>query len=67
MTPTGKLRLCLFGEAGVDFKEPLRSGASVDDLSRIFQEALRFKPEKHHLAMGYSGPEAPVTMSEIGG
>ena len=67
MTPTGKLRLCLFGEAGVDFREPLRQGATADDLLGIFQQALRFKPERHHLSLGYSGPEAPITMSQIGG
>lgn len=67
MTTTGKLRLCLFGEAGVDLREPLRSGASVEELVGIIQNALRFKPESHNLSLGYSGPEAPITMSEIGG
>jgi len=67
MTPTGKLRLCLFGEAGVDLREPLRAGAKVADLEGIVRAALRQKPESHHLALGYSGPEAPITMSTIGG
>jgi cyclic pyranopterin phosphate synthase len=67
LTPTGKLRLCLFGEAGVDLREPVRSGASVDDLVGIIRTALADKPESHQLALGYSGPEAPVTMSQIGG
>jgi cyclic pyranopterin phosphate synthase len=67
MTPTGKLRLCLFGEAGVDLRAPLRAGAKVDDLVAIIHTALRQKPESHHLALGYSGPEAPITMSTIGG
>ena len=67
MTPTGKLRLCLFGEAGVDLRQPLRDGASCEELQKIILDALRFKPQSHHLALGYSGPEAPVTMSQIGG
>jgi cyclic pyranopterin phosphate synthase len=67
MTPTGKLRLCLFGEAGVDLREPLRAGATVDELEQHIRAALRQKPESHHLALGYSGPEAPITMSTIGG
>jgi len=67
LTPTGKLRLCLFGEAGVDLREPVRSGATVDDLVGIIRDSLTQKPESHELAMGYSGPEAPVTMSQIGG
>lgn len=67
LTPTGKLRLCLFGEAGVDLREPVRSGATVDDLVGIIRNSLAQKPESHNLALGYSGPEAPVTMSQIGG
>ncbi len=67
MTTTGKLRLCLFGEAGCDLRGPLRAGATVEDLRRIILEALGRKPESHHLALGYSGPEAPITMSQIGG
>jgi cyclic pyranopterin phosphate synthase len=67
MTPAGKLRLCLFGEAGVDLRAPLRAGATVDDLERLIRATLRQKPESHHLALGYSGPEAPITMSTIGG
>ena len=67
LTTTGKLRLCLFGEAGVDLRGPVRSGAGADDLVEILRSALRFKPESHHLALGYSGPEAPITMSQIGG
>ena len=67
LTSTGKLRLCLFGESGADLREPIRSGASVDDLVGIIQAALPSKPKSHHLALGYSGPEAPITMSQIGG
>jgi cyclic pyranopterin phosphate synthase len=67
MTTSGKLRLCLFGESGVDLRGPVRAGATVDDLRGIITDALKLKPESHHLAMGYSGPEAPITMSSIGG
>ncbi|MGH7724307.1 MAG: GTP 3',8-cyclase MoaA [Candidatus Eiseniibacteriota bacterium] len=67
MTTTGKLRLCLFGEAGCDLRAPLRAGASVEDLRGVILAALGRKPESHHLALGYSGPEAPITMSQIGG
>jgi cyclic pyranopterin phosphate synthase len=67
LTTTGKLRLCLFGESGCDLRTPLRAGATVDDLKGLILDALTRKPESHHLALGYSGPEAPVTMSSIGG
>jgi cyclic pyranopterin phosphate synthase len=67
LTTAGKLRLCLFGESGCDLRGPLRAGATVPELQAIVLEALKMKPESHHLALGYSGPEAPITMSSIGG
>ena len=67
LTTTGKLRLCLFGESGCDLRGPLRAGATVEDLRGLILASLKTKPESHHLALGYSGPEAPVTMSSIGG
>jgi cyclic pyranopterin phosphate synthase len=67
LTTAGKLRLCLFGESGCDLRTPLRAGASIADLQALVVAALKLKPESHHLALGYSGPEAPITMSTIGG
>jgi len=67
LTPAGQLRLCLFGEAGADLRGPLRRGATPDDLVAILQAALARKPESHRLALGHSGPEAPVAMAQIGG
>jgi cyclic pyranopterin phosphate synthase len=67
LTSTGQLRLCLFGEAGVDLGGPLRRGATVDDLQALIVESLARKPESHHLALGDGGREAPIIMSRIGG
>jgi cyclic pyranopterin phosphate synthase len=67
LTSTGQLRLCLFGEAGVDLGGPLRRGATVDDLQALIVESLARKPESHHLALGDGGHEAPIIMSRIGG
>jgi len=67
VTPAGQLRLCLFGEAGADLRGPLRRGAGVDDVVALLQAALARKPESHRLALGYGGPEAPITMAQIGG
>ena len=67
LTTAGKLRLCLFGESGCDLRGPLRAGATIPELKQIVVDALKMKPESHHLALGYSGPEAPITMSSIGG
>jgi cyclic pyranopterin phosphate synthase len=67
LTTAGKLRLCLFGESGCDLRGPVRAGATIPELQAIIRDALKMKPESHHLALGYSGPEAPITMSSIGG
>ena len=67
LTTAGKLRLCLFGESGCDLRGPLRAGATVPELQAMIVNALKMKPESHHLGLGYSGPEAPITMSSIGG
>jgi GTP 3',8-cyclase len=67
LTTAGKLRLCLFGESGCDLRGPVRAGATIPELQTIIRDALKMKPESHHLALGYSGPEAPITMSSIGG
>ncbi len=50
-----------------DLRAPLRAGATVPELRALVLDALKLKPESHHLALGYSGPEAPITMSQIGG
>ncbi len=67
LTTGGMLRLCLFGESGCDLRTPVRAGATVPELQALVLAALKTKPESHHLALGYSGPEAPITMSSIGG
>jgi cyclic pyranopterin phosphate synthase len=48
LTADGKLRTCLFSEDEIDIKESLRKGASMKDLSLIFKQAIREKPESHH-------------------
>jgi GTP 3',8-cyclase len=49
LTADGKLRTCLFSEEEIDIKGSLRKGASVQDLSDLFEHAARSKPQKHHL------------------
>jgi cyclic pyranopterin phosphate synthase len=44
LTADGKLRLCLFSEEAVDLKGPVRSGASLEDLSALFRLAAARKP-----------------------
>ncbi|MDI6736123.1 MAG: GTP 3',8-cyclase MoaA [bacterium] len=47
LTPDGHLRLCLGMESELDLKEPLRQGASDDELKELVMQALRTKPTGH--------------------
>lgn len=66
ITSDGKLLTCLFASNEVDLREPLRSGASDDDLLAIINEAVAHKPKGHKLAQG-QGTEHSRTMGSIGG
>ncbi|SMB99931.1 cyclic pyranopterin monophosphate synthase subunit MoaA [Thermanaeromonas toyohensis ToBE] len=54
LTADGKLRPCLYWQAEVDMKTPLRSGASVTELARLFQQAVCLKPWGHRLEAGWN-------------
>lgn len=66
LTADGWLRPCLFSDVGVDFREPLRHGATDADLDAVFDEALAVKPKDHELA---ERPEEKMlrNMVNIGG
>ncbi len=66
LTAEGKLRTCLFSLHETDLREPLRGGASNDELERIVRAAVWRKELKHHVGeKGFRQP--PRTMSAIGG
>jgi cyclic pyranopterin phosphate synthase len=66
LTAEGKLRTCLFSLHETDLREPLRGGASDDELERIVRAAVWRKELKHHV--GEKGFRQPLrTMSAIGG
>lgn len=50
----GQLRLCLFGELGVDLRD-LLTGENPERLQARIQAALRAKPAAHRLAEDDSG------------
>ncbi len=50
LTPDGKLRTCLFSDAEVDLKTPLRKNCSDEVLADIINTAILSKPRKHHAA-----------------
>src|SRR6266576_6353198 len=66
LTAEGKLRTCLFSLHETDLREPLRGGASDDQLEEIVRAAVWRKELKHHVGEeGFRQP--PRTMSAIGG
>lgn len=66
ITAEGRLRTCLFSLAETDLREPLRSGASDDDLEVLVRDAVWRKELKHHVGEpGFIQPDR--TMSAIGG
>jgi GTP 3',8-cyclase len=65
LTADGKLRLCLLNEDEIDLREPLRGGASVEELKVIITDAIAKKPKSHHLGDGPNGKGRPF--SQVGG
>jgi cyclic pyranopterin phosphate synthase len=66
LTADGRLRTCLFSLNETDLREPLRTGASDDDLEQIIRDAVWRKELKHHV--GEPGFIQPArSMSAIGG
>jgi len=66
LTAEGKLRTCLFSLHETDLREPLRRGATDDDLELIVRDAVWRKELKHHVnEPGFVQPAR--SMSAIGG
>lgn len=65
LTAVGRLRLCLFADDGIDLRGPLRDGESDQQILARLHEAMRIKPEKHHLQEGI--PYEGLAMSQVGG
>lgn len=66
LSADGRLRLCLFGDHAIDLREPLRSGASQEDVEQMLRAAMLIKPERHHLKLGEAASRMRA-FSEIGG
>lgn len=66
LTAEGNLRTCLFSHTETSLRDPLRAGASDDELAQIVRDAVWRKELKHHVnEPGYVQPAR--TMSAIGG
>jgi cyclic pyranopterin phosphate synthase len=66
ITSDGKLRTCLFSIDETDLRDPMRSGASDDELEALIRDAVWRKELKHRInEPGFRRP--PRSMSQIGG
>jgi GTP 3',8-cyclase len=66
LTAEGKLRTCLFSLHETDLREPLRSGASDEEIETLVRDSVWRKELKHHV--GEKGFRQPArSMSAIGG
>ena len=66
LSADGRLRLCLFGDYEIDLREPVRRGASQDELAALLRGGMLIKPERHHLQLGEQASRMRA-FSEIGG
>jgi len=67
ITADGKIRTCLFSDEETDILEPLRSGATDDQILTIIQEALNAKQDGHGIGKSEELKGCARTMSHIGG
>ncbi|HZI91602.1 MAG TPA: GTP 3',8-cyclase MoaA [Thermoleophilaceae bacterium] len=66
LTADGKLRTCLFSLHETDLRDPLRAGATDDEMEKVVRDAVWRKELKHHV--GEKGFRQPArSMSAIGG
>lgn len=65
LTHDGFLRPCLMSDGELNLRDPLRAGASDEELRRLFHHVVLHKPERHYLAEGQRA--VGRGMSQIGG
>jgi molybdenum cofactor biosynthesis enzyme MoaA len=52
-------------ETMIDLREPLRNGISPEKLKELIQEAVKAKPQGHHLTDGQNPNDRPFC--QVGG
>lgn len=67
LTSDGQLRPCLLEDDELNLKEPLRNGASMDELKGLIQQAVAIKRKRHRLTGGLVPGTRRRPMCQIGG
>ena len=65
ITSRGDLRLCLFGNTGINLRHLLQKDYQLDELKNLILNQMKFKKESHHLELGDTG--STKNLSKTGG
>ncbi len=55
ITAKGDLRLCLFGNTGINIRHLIQKNSQIDELKDLILKQLNFKKESHYLEIGETG------------
>ena len=55
ITAKGDLRLCLFGNTGINIRHLMQNDEQLDELKDLILKQLNFKKESHYLELGETG------------
>ena len=55
ITAKGDLRLCLFGNTGINIRHLMQKDSQIDELKDLILKQLNFKKESHYLEIGETG------------
>jgi len=55
ITAKGDLRLCLFGNTGINIRHLMQKDEQLEELKDLILKQLNFKKESHHLEFGETG------------
>ena len=55
ITAKGDLRLCLFGNTGINIRHLMQTDDQIEELKDLILKQLNFKKESHYLEIGETG------------
>jgi len=65
ITSRGDLRLCLFGNTGINLRHLLQKDDQLNELKDLIMRQMQFKKESHYLELGDTG--STTNLSKTGG
>ncbi len=65
ITSRGDLRLCLFGNSGINLRHLLKNDDQINELRDLILKQMQYKKESHYLELGVTG--STKNLSKTGG